>query len=245
MAGVLAFGSGRSALPDHDPSSAPAGVHLSSLELQYHSYLMQGLAPSWLGRSTTPPLRSIIGVRALHIEQGFSDPLQNCLRLQWAVRGIKYSQGLPSTNRLPITDSLMLVIWKSLDLHLPDHCMFWAACTLGYFGFLRSAELTVPTLSSFSPKTDLFCKGCVIYIGLGCYPLCTVHAVMTYPAVRGDGPGPLFLLQSGKPLSCAHLISWLRQIMASAGIAGNFSSHSFRSGAATVAARNGILDHLI
>ena len=151
---------------------------------------MQGLAPSWLGRSNTTPLRSIIGVRALHIEQGFYDPLQNCLRLQWAVREIKYSHGLPSTNRLPITDSLMLVIWKSLDLHLPDHCMFWAACTLGYFGFLRSAELTVRTLSSFSPKTDLFCKGCVIYIGLGCYPLCTVHAVMTYPAVRGDGPGP-------------------------------------------------------
>ena len=33
--------------------------------------------------------------------------------------------------------------------------------------------------------------------------------------------------------------------MASAGISGNFSSHSFRIGAATVAGRNGIPDHLI
>ena len=33
--------------------------------------------------------------------------------------------------------------------------------------------------------------------------------------------------------------------MAAAGIAGNFSSHSFRIGAAIVAARNGIPDHLI
>ena len=33
--------------------------------------------------------------------------------------------------------------------------------------------------------------------------------------------------------------------MAAAGIAGNFSSHSFCIGAATVAARNGIPDHLI
>lgn len=29
------------------------------------------------------------GVRTLHVEQGFPDPLQNCLRLQWVVRGIK------------------------------------------------------------------------------------------------------------------------------------------------------------
>ena len=35
------------------------------------------------------------------------------------------------------------------------------------------------------------------------------------------------------------------QIMAAAGVAGNFSSHSFRIGAATVAARDGIPDHLI
>ena len=33
--------------------------------------------------------------------------------------------------------------------------------------------------------------------------------------------------------------------MASAGISGNFSSHSFRIGAATVAGRNGIPDLLI
>ena len=33
--------------------------------------------------------------------------------------------------------------------------------------------------------------------------------------------------------------------MAAAGIAGNFSSHSFRIGDATVAACNGIPDHLI
>ena len=68
------------------------------------------------------------GVRALHIEQGFPDPLMNCLRLQRVVRGIKRCQGSPSSSRLPITDDLMLVIWRSLDLRLPDHCMFWAAC---------------------------------------------------------------------------------------------------------------------
>ena len=93
------------------------------------------------------------GVRALHIDQGFSDPLAGCLRR--VVRGIKRCQGSPVATRLPITDDLMLVIWNSLDLSLPDHCMFWAACCLGYFGLLRASEFTVPNLASFSPSLHL------------------------------------------------------------------------------------------
>ena len=211
-------------------------------------------------------------IHSLHIEQGFPDPLQNCLRLQRVLRGIKRVQGSPATQRLPVTDNIMLVIWKALDMSLCDHCMFWAACTLAYFGFLRSAEFTVPSVASFSPslhlsvrdisvdssslpscmrvrikasKTDPFRKGCAIHIGRGSFPLCAVHAMMAYLGLRGDAPGPLFLLQNGQPLSRARLTDWLRQILSAAGVSGNFSSHSFRIGAATVAARSGLPDHLI
>ena len=94
-------------------------------------------------------------------------------------------------------------------------------------------------------KNDPFRKGCFIHIGVGRRPLCAVRAVMNYLALRRDAPGPLFLLQNGQPLSRNILTDWLRQIMASARVPGNFSSHSFRIGAATVAARNGVPDHLI
>ena len=150
--------------------------------------------------------------------------------------------------------------------------MFWAACTLWYFGFLRSAEFMVPNSASFSPaihraiqdiavdssslpssmrvgikasKTDPFRKGCFVHIGRGSFPLCAVQAMLAYLFIRGNAPGPLFLLQNGQPLSRAILTSWLRQILSSAGVSGNFSSHSFHIGAATVAARNGVPDHLI
>ncbi|CAH3030550.1 unnamed protein product, partial [Porites evermanni] len=157
--------------------------------------------------------------------------------------------------------------------------MFWAACSLGYFGFLRASEFTVPNLPSFSlslhlgvqdisvdspsapscmrvrikgSKTDPFRKGCFIHIG-GCFihigvgrcPLCAVRAVTNYLVLRGDAPGPLFLLQNGQPLSRNILTDWLQQIMASARVPGNFSSNSFRIGAATVAVGNGVPDHLI
>ena len=211
-------------------------------------------------------------VRSLHIEYGFPDPLLNCPRLQRVVRGIKRVQGSASSARLPIANLIMLVIFNALDLTLPDHCMFWAACTLAYFGFLRASEFTVPSANSFSPsdhltlqdialdslsspetlrvqikvsKTDPFRKGTFIHIGLGNYLLCSIRAVVSYLSVRGDSPGPLFKLQSGQPLSRQLLTSWLRQIVASAGLPGNSSSHSSRIGAATVAARQGIPDHLI
>ena len=96
-----------------------------------------------------------------------------------------------------------------------------------------------------SSKTDPFRKGCFIHIGLGRYPLCAVHAMMTYLAARGDAPGPLFLFANRQPLTRTSLTDWLRQIMTSARIPGNFSSHSFRIGAAAVAAHSGIPDHLI
>jgi len=154
----------------------------------------------------------------------------------------------------------------------PDHQMFWAACSLGYFGFLRVSEFTVPNLSTFSAslhlsvqdiavdsssapssmrvrikgfKTDPFRKGCFVHLGLGGHPLCAGQAMMSYLVSRGDAPGPLFLFTNGQPLTRTNLMDWLRQILASAQIPGNFSSHSFRIGAATVAARNGVPDHLI
>ena len=57
--------------------------------------------------------------------------------------------------RLPVTDDIMMVIFCALDLSLLDHCMFWAACYLAYFGFLCSAEFIVPNLASLSPSIHL------------------------------------------------------------------------------------------
>jgi len=93
--------------------------------------------------------------RALHIEQGFLDPLVGCLWLQRVLRGIKRTQGDSSSSRLPITDDIMMVIFRALDLTHLDHYMFWAACNLAYFGFLRSAEFTVPILVSYVPAIHL------------------------------------------------------------------------------------------
>ena len=52
-------------------------------------------------------------VRALHIEQSFSDPLVDCLRLQRVARGIKRFVGEARSMRLPVTDQTLLLVFIS------------------------------------------------------------------------------------------------------------------------------------
>jgi site-specific recombinase XerD len=56
---------------------------------------------------------------------------------------------------------------------------------------------------------------------------------------------PLFVRFNGVMLTRTYLSERLRRLLSDAGIPGNFSSHSFRIGAATSAALAGVPDHLI
>lgn len=165
-------------------------------------------------------------VRSLHIDNGLPDPLVNCLQLQRLLRGVKRVQGSASRSRLPITIDLLKVIQQSLDMRDSDHVMLWAACCLGFFGFLRAGEFTIN--SSFDPsvhlsigdiqadslvnptcfkvrikcsKTDPFRKGCDIYVGRGNSAVCPIVALSNYLVLRGPAPGPVFQFVSGRPLS--------------------------------------------
>ena len=209
-------------------------------------------------------------VRSLYIDHGLPDPLENCLRLQRLLRGIKRVQGPVSPRRLPISIDHLRVIQRSLDLSARDHVMLWAACCLGFFGFLRAGEFTVN--STFHPsthmtvsdlqadslvnptcfkahlkcsKTDPFRTGCDIYVGRGAGSVCPIMALGNYLSLRGSAPGPLFTYSDGRPLTRQQLSSSVQSILHAAGFSGSYSGHSFRIGAATTAAARGVPDHLI
>ena len=64
--------------------------------------------------------------------------------------------------------------------------MFWAACTLGYFVFLRAAEFTVPNLASFSSSIHLTVRD--IAVDGASSPSCmqvTIKASKTDPFRKG------------------------------------------------------------
>ena len=209
-------------------------------------------------------------VRSLHIDHGLPDPLVICLRLQCLLRGIKRVQGPVSPRRLPITVDLLQAIQRFLDLSTRDHLMLWAACCLGFFGFLQAGEfivnsvfdpnthMTVDDLQADSlvnpscfkvhikcSKTDPFCVGCDIYVGCGVGSVCPVTALGSYLLLRGSAPGPLLMFSDGCPLTRQQLSSSLQSILHGAGYSGSYSGHSFRIGAATTAAACEVPDHLI
>ena len=132
--------------------SAPPALHVQPLNGPC-AFLLH----SWLIPCGTLLLRCIYLRFGLFMWiKGFPDPLENCLRLQRVVRGIKHSQGsLPANPRLPLSSNILRMIHSALDLNSFDDHMFWAACLLAYFGFLRSAEFNVPSLSAFDPSRHL------------------------------------------------------------------------------------------
>ena len=211
------------------------------------------------------------GIRSLHIENGFPNPLSNCLRLERVLRGIKRSQGDSKRQRLPVTLTVLSRIRAVLNFECYDDVLFWAACCTGFFGFLRSGEFTTPN-SKFDSrihlavddlridkhvnpkviflhlkcsKTDPFRQGHTIRLGVSGNVVCAVRALLHYLHLRGGNAGPLFRHKNGSPLTRTTLTAWLRNAVSRAGIEGNFSGHSFRIGAATSAATAGIPDHLI
>ncbi len=183
--------------------------------------------------------------------------------------------GTTARTRLPIGPEIlrrMRAVWRS-DRHNPDKIMLWAAVCLGYFGFLRAGEMTVPSDDNFDPtvhltrgdiavddplkpevvrvhikqsKTDPFRKGIYLYIGKTNSELCPVTALLGYLVVRGQRPGPLFVFKDGRFLSRQRLVSAVREALRAVGLdQSQYCGHSFRIGAATTAASRGLEDSVI
>ena len=95
-------------------------------------------------------------------------------------------------------------------------------------------------------KTDQTRQGITLCVGRTYNELCPVAAVLAYMARRTTYEGPLFILASGQPLTRQKLVDLIKRAIQQAGIdPSNYTGHSFRIGAATTAAANGIGDATI
>ncbi len=218
-------------------------------------------------------------IRYGQIAAGYKDPFATPWpRLQYVIKGIKRDQaekGIKAKPRLPMTPAILRKlkhVWKaSAGDH--DTKMMWAACCLGFFGFLRCGEMTVPNDGAFdqschlsfrdlavdhpaepttikvhikASKTDPFRKGVDIFLGRTGSDLCPVRAMLNYLCARGSSQGPLFVFADGKLLSRSRFVDRLRTGLREAGIDPTvYCSHSFRIGAATTAAKKGVEDCII
>ena len=159
--------------------------------------------------------------------------------------------------------------WE-MDRHNPDFIMLWAASCACFFGFLRSGEVTVPSMREYDPdghlsegdvsldsqsepsvirihikasKTDPFRKGVYVYLGKTGNELCPVMVMAAYMAVRGRLSGHFV---SSTPLSRELFVRHVRAALRPYDIdVKDYSGHSFRIGAATAASAAGVEDSMI
>ena len=105
----------------------------------------------------------LAAVRHLQLTMGLPDPRDSSAlpRLRLVLAGIKRMQAesgdLAPRTRLPITPLILRRIrelWNGRPTRA-DYVMPWAAVTLCFFGFFRSGEITIPSLSAFDARTHL------------------------------------------------------------------------------------------
>ncbi|XP_071107085.1 uncharacterized protein [Haliotis cracherodii] len=196
-------------------------------------------------------------------------------RVQLLLRGIKKSQGKPKLTRLPITTGLLkqmcCVLRKGCFTPFVD-CMMEAACTLAFFAFLRCSEFTVR--GSFDPainlclsdvnvnaqctradikikasKTDPFKEGVVLQLYANkC--VCPVRALVKYINMRSKcfqaSSQAFFLDELLRPLTRDSFQGKLKHVINLCGVpSANYNTHSFRIGAATMASKAQVEDHMI
>ena len=214
----------------------------------------------------------ISAIRHLQVSCGGGDPkIGDMPQVSLMLRGVRKEQaGIPTRPRLPITPAILRKlrqVW-SRDATSWDSIMLWAACCLGFFGFLRSGELTAPEVGAFDAgqhlsyadiaaddkvnpkrllvsikqsKTDPFRQGVTISLGRTDAELCPVAALLAYLAIRGQGEGPLFYFKDGRALTRSRLVAELRKVLEVCSLRPqDYSGHSFRIGAATTAAACGV-----
>ena len=94
-------------------------------------------------------------------------------------------------------------------------------------------------------KTDQFKRGFTIVLGKTDSQICPIAAILTYLHLRGQENGPMFIFKDGVLLARDKFSRLVNQTVKNAGWQGNFSTHSFRVGAASTAVALDVPDQMI
>ena len=186
----------------------------------------------------------LAGVHHLHIVQGLGNPLEGKLRLNLVLKGINRVNPCPNCPRLPVTPLIMNALKSTLETQpCFESTMLWAACCVGFFGFLRCGEFTVPSANAYKErylsitdvavdshtnpstiairikfsKKDQFGLGTTIYLGRTFDNICLVSAVLQYLMVRLSGEGLLFVTSQGTPLTKPNFINRVKEMLGQVG----------------------------
>ena len=224
------------------------------------------------GKAAASISSSISALSFVHKVNGWSDPTASFLisKLKEGCRRLHPQ----SDRRLPLTPTLLERIINSLPLLCCSQfegLLFRSAFLMAFFGFLRVSEFTCKSKNAISDKVLALCdvsidsNGKMLNLRIrysktdqrGASTTLTlfdsdhqilspVKALRDYLLVRPQIHGPLFVHFNGEPLLSFQFSRVLKESVKFIGLnPENFSSHSFRIGAATAAALGGLSEEEI
>jgi hypothetical protein len=91
-------------------------------------------------------------IRLLHLEAGYSNPLEGNFELSLIKKGIARQLGVAPKQKSPLTVKILRDIHATLDLEKPADIAFWAVCIVGFLGFLRKSTLLTSTSDNVAGK---------------------------------------------------------------------------------------------
>ncbi|SPO30780.1 uncharacterized protein UTRI_05397 [Ustilago trichophora] len=218
-----------------------------------------------VGKSYNTLKSDLSALKSSHIDLGLPTAAFADERLERTVRGFKQLVGAPlPVAKLPITLPLLRQLVQALHtvcVSRHNRRMYRATFCLAFACFLRSGELTWETEGpnvlkvaavSFArdnshvtvtlpaSKMDPFWQGAALTAPAVNLSTCAVSALRVICHNR-EPQEPLFTLEGGQPFTRAAFVTVPRHCLQACSIPPElYSGHSFRRGAATWAASNGI-----
>ena len=218
------------------------------------------------GKSHATARTYLAAISTFHKLKGWADPTEGFL-LKKLLQGFARAKARKD-NRLPITYDKLKQLVANLDNICTDAyevLLFKTAFTLAFFGFLRVSELigqgrpgteSRPGLQLAdirigselvvhlrASKTDQLGKGTEVKLRpvREAPAVCPVQVIRAYLAARPRVNEQLLIHFNGNPLTRYQFQAVLKKAALFLGWdTSRFSSHSFRIGAATTAAKNGV-----
>ena len=228
---------------------------------------------AFLSAEKYAPATAVTYVAAIgyfHKLHDWQDPTEKFI-IRRMLDGFSRKTGKGADVRQPITLEMLKKITHALPhvcTNTYEACVYHAAFTLAFFGFMRVSEITAEcnsanqgalSVSDVQLRKENSLQALHVslrhsknnqngppqLIAIPCqvdHAICPVKAMQRYIDIRPAGAAPLFCHYDTSPVTRTQFNAVLHKAISFANIPGYFGSHSFRIGAATTAAMQGVPD---